>query len=234
MDKQEIIKQLAQISKEFHDTQHKIITEHPGINSSKDTRVTVFTNSYIVLDSIYVCLIVRSYEIAEPDWWSKLVQENKLTDKPSIEALSDFLDGFNTFAMSAYLSLLSGAIEGAFRSFHKAVFPSDKIPIIFECVCENLLSDTGLGLSDYLELLKLLRNLRNALAHNNGVHTHDDDRASWNDVTIKFRKGQRVDLGESGWKVMFVLASGILDMLKKVVYSTEIIGEPLINDASYD
>ena len=75
MDKREIIKQLIKISKEFHDAQHKIITEHPGINASKDARVTVFTNSCIVLDSTWVCLIVRSYEIPELDWWSKLVQE---------------------------------------------------------------------------------------------------------------------------------------------------------------
>jgi hypothetical protein len=95
MNKREIIKQLSQIGKDFHDAQHEIITKHPDINTSKDARVTVFTNSYIVLDSIYVCLIVRSYEIGEPDWWSKLVQENKLAVKPSIEAMSEFVGAFN-------------------------------------------------------------------------------------------------------------------------------------------
>ena len=178
MDKDEIIKELAQISREFHDVQNKIIREHRGINTSKDARVTVFTKCYIVLDSIYVCLIVRAYEIPEPDWWDKLVQENKSIGKPSIEALSGFLDGFNTFVLCAYLSLLSGAIESVFRAFHKALFPSDKIPFKFECVCENLLSDTGLGIPNYLRLMHLLKNLRNALAHNNGYHTHNDDVAS--------------------------------------------------------
>jgi hypothetical protein len=82
--------------------------------------------------------------------------------------------------------------------------------------------------------MHLLRNLRNALAHNNGYHTHKDDVASWDDVTIEFEQGQKIVLGESGWKVMFVIASGILEMLKKVVYSQKISGVSFINDPSYD
>jgi hypothetical protein len=56
------------------------------------------------------------------------------------------------------------------------------------------------------------------------------------DLSDEFRKGQRVDL-VSGWKVRFVIASGILEMLKNVVNSNEIIGKPVIwvfifNDAT--
>ena len=40
------------------------------------------------------------------------------------------------------------------------------------------------------------------------------------DLSDEFRKGQRVDL-VSGWKVRFVIASGILEMLKNVVNSNE-------------
>jgi hypothetical protein len=53
-------------------------------------------------------------------------------------------------------------------------------------------------------------------------------------MCLEFRKGQKVDLGESGWKVMFVIASGILDLLKKVVNSNQIILQSVINDPSYD
>ena len=53
------------------------------------------------------------------------------------------------------------------------------------------------------------------------------------DLSDEFRKGQRVDL-VSGWKVRFVIVSGILEMLKNVVNSNEIIGKPVINDPSYD
>jgi hypothetical protein len=56
------------------------------------------------------------------------------------------------------------------------------------------------------------------------------------DLSDEFRKGQRVDL-VSGWKVRFVIASGILEMLKNVVNSNEIIEKPVIwvsyfNDAT--
>jgi hypothetical protein len=115
-----------------------------------------------------------------------MAQENKVAGTYSIEALSEFLTGFNSFKLSACLSLLSGVIESAFRAFHKAVFPSQyniriKQPFTFECIYKNLLPT--LGLSDYLELLKLLRLLRNSLAHNNGFHTRNDDCASWEDVS---------------------------------------------------
>jgi hypothetical protein len=86
VDKQEIIKQIAQLGKDFHNAQCKIMKEHHDINASNDARITVFTNCYIVLDGIYICLVVRSYEICELDWWSKLVQENKVASEPSIEA----------------------------------------------------------------------------------------------------------------------------------------------------
>jgi hypothetical protein len=47
------------------------------------------------------------------------------------------------------------------------------------------------------------------------------------DLSDEFRKGQRVDL-VSRWKVRFVIASGILEMLKNVVNSNEIIEKPVI------
>ena len=40
--------------------------------------------------------------------------------KPDIETLYNFLNGFNSFTISAYLSLLSGVIESVFRAFPKA------------------------------------------------------------------------------------------------------------------
>ena len=83
MDKREMIKQFAQIGKDFHRTQQEILIEHPYINALKDARAIVFTNCYVVVDSIYVCLVVRSYELFEAEWWSKLRHENKIAGGPT-------------------------------------------------------------------------------------------------------------------------------------------------------
>lgn len=53
-------------------------------------------------------------------------------------------------------------------------------------------------------------------------------------MTIKFRKGEAIHVDDDAWKATFVITSGILDMLKKVVNSREIIMKPVINDPSYD
>jgi hypothetical protein len=85
IDNREIIEQLGRISKEFHDVQQEIMTQHPELNALKDARLTVFTNCYLVIDSVYVCLIVRSYELFDNKWWSKLRSENKISRRPSSE-----------------------------------------------------------------------------------------------------------------------------------------------------
>ena len=234
MKKGEIIRQLSQISTSFDKAQHKFLKDHPDIDASNDARVTVFSHCYLVIDSIYVCLVVRSYEACEPDWWDKMAKDKKISRRFNVENLSVFLQAFNSFTISAYLCLLSGAVESAFRIFHEAVFPFRDVPRNFDNVCENLLSNRGLGLQDYLKLMKLLRLLRNSLAHNNGRHIHKDDNACWNGVSINFRKGQMVHLGESGWSVMFVIAYGILEMLQKVVNSNIIIEKSIIKDPTYD
>jgi hypothetical protein len=120
MDKR-IIEQLAQISKDFHNAQQEIMTQHPDINPSNDARLTVFTNCYIVIDSIYICSIVSSYELSEPGWWNKLILENKISGKPTDQALRIFVRGFDSFTITAYFTLLFIAIENSFRAFHKAV-----------------------------------------------------------------------------------------------------------------
>jgi hypothetical protein len=128
MDKREMIKQFAQIGKDFHRTQQEILIEHPYINALKDARATVFTNCYVVVDSIYVCLVVRSYELFEAEWWSKLRHENKIAGGPTNEALPVFVKGFDSFTITAYFNLSFIAIENSFRAFHKAIRPSKDVP----------------------------------------------------------------------------------------------------------
>jgi hypothetical protein len=154
MEKGEIIKQLSQLSNSFDKAQRDFLRDHPNIDASNYARATVFTHCYLVLDSIYVCLVVRSYEA-------------------------------------------------------------------------SLLSSPGLDLEYYLKLMKLLRLLRNSLVHNSGSYILKDDNAGWDSVSIDFRKGQMIQLGESGWKVMFVIGNGIREMLQKVVNSDLIIKNPL-------
>ncbi|MFL6316621.1 MAG: hypothetical protein ACJ72U_16125 [Nitrososphaeraceae archaeon] len=131
-----------------------------------------------------------------------------------------------------YFSLLFIAIENSFRSLYKALFPAEDVSKIgFKRLYENLLSE--IGFADYCELLKLLTYIRNAVMHTNSVHTHEDDTVTWKGLTVHFRKGESVQLGEA-WKAMFYVTPGILEMLKQVVNSLQVMEKPIVNDPSYD
>jgi hypothetical protein len=54
--------------------------------------------------------------------------------------------------------------------------------------------------------------------HSNSVHTAKDDEANWNGISITFTKGKPVKFNDA-WEVMFIVAQGLLDMLKQVINS---------------
>jgi len=98
-------------------------------------------------------------------------------------------------------------------------------------VYEDILKE--LQLDRYLDLMKILRMVRNALMHKNGIHNRDDDQVTWRTKTITFTKGKTVDYGGKVWEVLPSLSQGIVDMLKTVVNSKKILQENQIIDPSY-
>jgi hypothetical protein len=62
--------------------------ENPDIDRLKDAGIIVFTKCYIVIDSIYNCSILRSYESFEPGWWNKMILENKMSGKPMDQVIN--------------------------------------------------------------------------------------------------------------------------------------------------
>ena len=230
LDKRELIENLAQISNGFHVAQLQLMKKRPDIQQH-DARIAVFTKCYIVIDSIYICSIVRSYELSEPDWWDRYKDEDKIANRPPDEQLPELKKAFDSFTISAFFSLLFTAIESSFRAFHKAVYPQLKLPFGFSDVYESLLH--GLGLAEYGNLLELANNIRNALVHNNGYHTKKSLCVRWKDLTVEFRKDEAVQFGDA-WKAMFVISPGILELLIKVVNSAKIMEKSIIKDLSFE
>ena len=144
---------------------------------------------------------------------------------------TSYVGGFDSFTITAYFNLLVIALENGFRSFYKPVFPSKNVPDNFYDVYKNILSD--LQLTRYLNLMEILRLVRNALMHQNGIHSGKDDSVPWPGRTITFTKGKPVDYGDGPWDVLPSISQGIVDMLKQVVNSSNIIQEPAIIDPSY-
>ncbi|MGB8936792.1 MAG: hypothetical protein WCC17_17005 [Candidatus Nitrosopolaris sp.] len=89
-------------------------------------------------------------------------------------------------------------------------------------------------LGRYLDLMDILRKVRNALMHQNGIHDSGYDKITWRKtITVTFTKGKPVDYGGEVWEVLPSLSQGIVDMLKAVVNSDKILHEIQIIDPSY-
>ena len=124
--------------------------------------------------------------------------------RPVPKDMSMFVYGFDSFTITAYFNLLFIALENGFRSFYKSVFPLNKEPYAFNDVYTDILTD--LQLTEYLNLMKILRLVRNAMMHQNGVHTDKDDTVAWRGVTITFTKVKPIDYGGEPWEVIFSIS----------------------------
>jgi hypothetical protein len=145
--------------------------------------------------------------------------------------LLEFVYGFDTFTVTAYFNLLFIALENGFRSFYKHVCPSKKEPNAFFNVYDDILKE--LQLTRYFKLMEILRRIRNAVMHQNGIYHGDDKKFDWDKKTIIFTNGKRVDYGGEVWETLPSLSQGVVDMLKVFVKSSKIIHVPEIIDPSY-
>ena len=224
-----LIRSMTQITNEFELARKEIIDKHPNFDKLKDSRITIFTNCIVALDGVYVCFIVRSFELWEDEWWMKMrckIGEFRIPTPKDV-----FIKGFDSFTVTSYFDLLFIALENGFRTFYTPVCPLKKKPHAFFNVYHDILNE--LQLTRYFMLMQILRMVRNAMMHQNGIHEGKDDEIEWHGKTIRFRNGKRVDFDGEVWEVLPSISQRVGDMLKLVVNSGKIIQEPEIIDPSY-
>ena len=79
-----------------------------------------------------------------------------------------FIKGFDTFTVTSYFSLLFIALENGLRTFYRPVCPLKDKPRTFFNVYDDILKE--LNLKRYFKLMQILRKIRNAVMHQNGIH----------------------------------------------------------------
>jgi hypothetical protein len=128
----------------------------------------------VALNGVYICIIVRRFDLRDPDWWiAKRSLIGEIT-RPKDQADEDiFIKGFDSFTVTAYFNLLFIALENGFRTFYKTVCPTKREPGDIKTVYDDILKE--LQLNRYFDL-EILRKIRNALMHQNGIHDAGDDQ----------------------------------------------------------
>jgi hypothetical protein len=226
-----LVRTMIQINQNFQAARQEIMDEHPNFDQIKYSRIIVFTNCIVALDGVYICFIVRSFELLDDRWWKKLDAQIGEIGIPQQKELGLFVHGFDSFTVTAYFNLLFIALENGFRSFYKHVCPSKNEPEKFFYVYDDILRE--LQLTRYYNLMQILRLIRNAMMHQNGIHHGNDKKPEWGKKTITFTKGKRIDYGGKVWEVLPSISQGVMNMLKAVVKSDKVIQVPEIIDPSY-
>jgi hypothetical protein len=226
-----LIRTMIEITENFQAARQEIMDEHPNFDQIKDARISIFTNCIVALDGVYICFIVRSFELWDDKWWKKMQDLIGEIRRPQQKHIDWFVGGFDSFTVTAYFSLLFIAIENGIRSFYKHVCPSKKEPHAIFNVYDDILKE--LELTRYFELMEILRLIRNAVMHQNGIHHGNDEKLDWDEKTITFTKGKSIDYSGKVWEVLPSISQGVMNMLKLVVKSDKIIQVPEIIDPSY-
>jgi hypothetical protein len=63
---------MSQINQNFQAIRQEIMDEHPNFDQIKDSRISVFTNCIVALYGVYICFIVRSFDLWDDRWWKKM------------------------------------------------------------------------------------------------------------------------------------------------------------------
>jgi hypothetical protein len=156
VDPSALIIQTIRIIQKLQDTRQQIISGHHNFDKIRDSRITTFTNCIVVLDGVYICFLVRTFELWEDEWWKKM--KDNMNGKIRIPTPKNmFVKGFDSFTITAYFSLLFNALENGFRSFYKAIFPSKEIPGFFFYVYKEILSELIADQTIITESLKLMK-----------------------------------------------------------------------------
>lgn len=226
-----LIRSMTQVNDNFEEARKEIMDNHPNFDKIKDSRINVFTNCIVALDGVYICFIVRSFDLWDEVWWKKIKGRIGEIRRPRQEDMPTFVRGFDSFTVTAYFTLLFIALENGFRTFYKPVCPLKKEPKAFLNVYDDILKE--LQLTRYFKLMQILRIVRNAVMHQNGIHNGKDEKIDWSRKTIAFKKGKSIDYGGEVWEVLPSLSQGVVDMLKALVKSSKIIQESQIIDPSY-
>jgi hypothetical protein len=227
-----LIRTISRISDNFSAVIQQILDNHPNFDQTKDSRITTFTSCIVVLDGIYICLIVRGFELRKPEWWTeKRSLIGEIRRPVHDEDVDTFVKGFDSFTVTAYFNLLFIALENGFRTFYKVVCPTKKVPKDFKNIYDDILRE--LQLIRYFDLMQILRMGRNACMHTNGIHTRGNDQVTWSGITVTYTKGKPVDYGADVWDALTQISQGIVDMLREILISSKVMQEQEIIDPSY-
>jgi hypothetical protein len=224
----------VKISSKFHDSQYNLLRKH-SFDKKYDARVTIFTKCYIAIDSVSIGLLFRKYDMVEIKWWKKIPHNEPKLNIPDERNRVKMRKVFSEFLVIGFFHSFFSAIESSFRIYVRDLDPNacNKGTANFESIYNYLFKKLKLQQKqDYIELLGLLRHIRNTI-HNNGVYFHTDGKnrtVTYKGKQYLFEIGKPVKFRGRVLNFLLNLMPDTLNMIEDVIYSQDIISKNKITD----
>ncbi|WP_415281112.1 hypothetical protein [Candidatus Nitrososphaera sp. FF02] len=191
---------------------------------STDARFTSFAKCINVLNDLCIGYVTLRENVIKRDWWK---EKFGLEEESSIKRqISDY----EMFLRIAFTHLLFSSVESSIRNFARSVIPTESRngTVDFYRVYPILLN--RLSLAPYIELLRLLSNIRNTI-HNNGVFfpsNQENQTIVYNSRTYTFEVGKVLEFVGTQFVLDFV--PDIRNLLVKMIESPAISSAGPIRD----
>lgn len=217
-----------------------IIKKYPKIKKEKDGRVTFFSKSIVVIDSVTMCCIFADRHLSNNKWWTTSARLYNLNPPPLVSR-KPMREGFKQFILLGCFHFMYSAMESSIRLITKAI---DRVQYeerqdSFEKIYSWLIVRLKVK-KRYAKLMDVLRLIRNTI-HNNGVYSPvsrkgkrpKNRQISWKGTKCKFQVDRNVKVDDF-WRLVFVTTPDCLSMLQQIIDSNEVSNIPYIKDPSVE
>jgi hypothetical protein len=116
----DLISNLINMRTDFFANLQEIIKKYPKIRKEKDGRVTFFSKSIIVIDSVTMCCIFAERHLSNNKWWTTSASLYSL-NPPPVESRRPMNEGFKQFVLLDCFHFMFSALESSIRLFTRAI-----------------------------------------------------------------------------------------------------------------
>ncbi len=212
---QKLIKLLEPVRDKAVDDKRNIVALYFNINPKHDARITVFSKTINVLNSLQLALTFISKHLLHKQWWDSIATKNIPDNDKQI-----YVNEFANLTKIGFIQGVFSAIESSLRLFLRALDSAackggmSEFKPVYECLFKSNLSSSPRDGIEFLDLLRLIRNT----IHNNGVYFHPSGKnvsINWKGNTYNFDQGQPVDFVT--WEFLIDISDALRQLLLEVV-----------------
>jgi hypothetical protein len=235
-----LINNITNMRTDFFAMLQETVIKYPKISKEKDVRVTFFSKSIVVIDSVTMCCIFADRHLSNSRWWITSAQLYNL-NPPPVESRKPMKEGFKQFILLGCFHLMFSAMESSIRLITKAIdqIQYEKMQDSFENIYSWLIRRLKLR-RKYAKLMDVLRLIRNTI-HNNGVYSPvpkkgklpKNRQRSWKGIKCMFPVNRSVKVDDF-WKLVFATTPDCLSMLQQIIDSNEVSNISCIKDPSVE